>query len=196
MQNWAGGLLIVGSILFLAAAFNPHASRIFRPGLTADEQIEIVEDSPTAWTIVNLVFGAGSVVAVAGLFAFAGHISVRGVGSAPEFAVYLAAIVAAVGAAFWLIVVYYRIAHTPEEVFANGSLLGGWLFPTYTVLTQLALLAIGYVLLQAGFPGWLGWGMIVLVGLTMVAMVIFRDMPPFIHYVWILVMGIMVMRAP
>jgi hypothetical protein len=177
-------------VLFLMAAFSPISGAVFRPGVTAEEQIEAVEASPGAWRISSLLFGAGSIVAVVGLFLFANLVSTNGARPLVEFVAYSASVAAAIGAAFWVIVVYYRVTDTPERIFQGGSVDGNWLFPAYTVLTQLALLGIGYVLLQAGYPNWLGWGMIALVSLTVIAMVIFRDMPPFVHYVWMLVMGI------
>jgi hypothetical protein len=192
MHTWAGLALIAGALLFFAAAFSPISGRVFSPSASAQDQIEAVVNQPLAWTITSILFAPGAVVAVLGLFLYSCHLVAAGAPSSLSNIAMLAAVLAAVGAGMWTIVNYYRIVHTPEQVFLEGSLGGGWMFPTYTVLTQLALLLIGYTLLQAGYPGWLGWGMIVLVSLTIIAMVVFRDMPPFVHYIWILVMGIMV----
>jgi hypothetical protein len=189
MQNWAAIVLIAGAILFFMAAFSPVSTRVFRVDIAPQEQIQIVTDDRTGWVMTSILFGAGSVVAAIGLFLFARTVSST-VESSTSALAHGAAIIAFIGALFWVIVNVLRIAHTPEQVFLEGSLLGGWLFPLYTVMTQAALIAVGYVLLQTGFSAWLGWGMIVLVSLTVLAMIIFRDMPPFVHYVWVLVMGI------
>jgi hypothetical protein len=189
MQSWSAIVLIAGAVLFFMAAFSPVSTRVFRIDISPEEQIQIVTDGRTGWIVSSVLFGAGSVVAVIGLFLFSRAVS-GSLSSSASLIAYGAATAALIGALFWVTVVYFRIAHTPEQIFVEGSLSGQWMFPLYTALTQIALVAIGYVLLQAGYPGWLGWGMIALVGLTVVAAIIFRDMPPFVHYVWLLVMGV------
>ena len=189
MQSWSAIMLIAGALLFFMAAFSPISMRVFRVDITPEEQIQIVSDGRTAWVLTSLLFGAGSIVAVIGLFLFARAASGSLASTSPLIA-YGAATIALIGALFWVAVVYLRITHTPEQVFLEGSLGGQWMFPLYTVLTQIALIAVGYVVLQAGYPAWLGWGMIGLVSLTVLGMAIFRDMPPFVHYLWLLIMGV------
>ena len=194
MQSWSAIVLITGAFLFFMAAFSPISMRVFQVDITPEEQIQIVSDGRTAWVITSLLFGAGSVVAVIGLFLFARTVS-GSLASTTTLLAYGAATIALIGALFWVAVVYLRIAHTPEQVFLEGSLGGQWMFPLYTALTQVALITVGYVLLQAGYPGWLGWGMIALVGLTVIGAIIFRDMPPFVHYLWLSIMGCTLLLA-
>jgi hypothetical protein len=188
MQNWAAVVLIAGAVLFFMAAFSPISTRVFQMNITAQEQIQIVNEDRTGWVVASVLFGAGSVVAVVGLFLFARAVS-GSLASSTALLAYGAAVIALIGALLWVAVVYLRITHTPEQVFLEGSLSGQWMFPLYTALTQVALITVGYVLLHAGYPAWLGWGMIAVVSLTVVAAIIFRDMPPFVHYVWLLIMG-------
>jgi hypothetical protein len=197
MQTTAGIILIIGSLLIFSAAFNPLSNRVFDYRITPEQRVTIVADAPTQWAIVSVLFAAGSVVAAIGLAFFARHVAEIGLMRESTLA-WGAAVVASIGALCWVIVNYYRITHSPEQVFLGGSLSGDWLFPAYTILTQISLLVVGYVLVQAGYPGWLGWGMVGLVGLTIVVAVITRDMPPFAHYVWLFVMGVslIVMAAP
>ena len=195
MQVWAGVTLIIGSILFMIAAFMPISMRVFDPSLSARDQIAIVEEDRGQWLFSSALFGAGGLIAAAGLLLFARHVQGLGLETFTGNLAVTAAIVAAIGAVFWTIVSYLRFTRTPEEIFIEGAISGGWLFPAYTVMTQLALIAIGYVLIQSGYPAWLGWGMIVLVSLTIVGLILFRDMPPFVHYVWTLVMGITILLS-
>jgi hypothetical protein len=194
VQTWAAIVLIAGAVLFFMAAFSPISMRVFRMDITPEEQIQIVTDGRTAWVISSVLFGAGSIVAVLGLFLFARAVS--GSLSVPTTLIaYGAAIISLVGAIFWVVVVYLRITHTPEQIFLEGSLGGQWMFPLYTILTQVALIAFGFVLLQTEYPVWLGWGVITLVSLTVIGAIIFRDMPPFVHYIWLLIVGCTVLLS-
>lgn len=86
-----------------------------------------------------------------------------------------------------------RIVPTPHEVAINLG-VNNWIFPAYTLLTQLALMIVGFVLIQRNYPAWLSWGVLVLGGLSILAYLVFKDMPPFVHYVLLLVMGIALVR--
>jgi hypothetical protein len=191
MQKLAGVGLIVGSILFIIAAFTPLTFRV----IMADTQqrIELIQNERTGWVFLNILFGVGSVVAVVGLALFAQHVQSLGDNPTVRVVSYLSAAIAALGALGWVIIVYNRAVLPPQELGGNLS-INNWIFPAYTLLTQIALMIVGFVLIQTGYPAWLGWGMLVLGGLSLIAYLVFKDMPPFVHYVLLLVMGIALMR--
>ena len=68
------------------------------------------------------------------------------------------------------------------------------LFPAYTLLTQLGLLAFGVAYLRAGYPAWLGG--ITLGGAVVffVVYLVFKDIPSFVYYVLTFIAGTRFMR--
>lgn len=191
MQKLAGIVLIVGSVLFMIAAFTPLTFKVIMADI--QQRIDLIQNERTGWVLVNILFGIGSVVAVVGLVLFAQHVQSIGDNTPVRVVSYLGAATAALGALCWIIIVYNRAALPPQEV-ANNLSVNYWIFPAYTLLTQIALMIFGFVLIQSGYPAWLSWGMLVSGGLSIVAYLVFKDMPPFVHYVLLLVMGIALVR--
>ena len=72
------------------------------------------------------------------------------------------------------------------------------LFPAYTLLTQLGLLAFGVAYLRAGYPAWLGGltlgGAVVFFVVFSVVYLVFKDIPPFVYYVLTFIAGTRFMR--
>lgn len=191
MQKLAGVGLIIGSVLFMIAAFTPLTIRV----VIADRQqrIDLIQNERTGWVILNILFGIGSILTFVGLAMFAQHVQSIGYNTLVKAVSYLGVATAALGALCWIIIVYNRAALPPQEL--NDTLsVNNWIFPAYTLLTQCSLVVIGFVLSQSGYPAWLSWGILGLGGLSILTYLIFKDMPPFAHYVPLLVMGIMLVR--
>jgi hypothetical protein len=191
MQKIAGIGLMLGSVLFIVAAFTPLTFRV----VTADMQqrIDLIQNERTGWVILNILFGTGSVIAAVGLALFAQHVQTLGGNTTIRVVSYLGAASVVLGALCWVIIVYNRAALPPQELGSNLS-INNWIFPAYTLLTQIGLMVVGFVLIQSHYPAWLSWGTFVLAGLSIVAYLIFKDMPPFVHYMLFLVMGIALVR--
>ena len=85
----------------------------------------------------------------------------------------------------------YRRALSPRE-FALGR-LPGWSFAAYLWLTFGGLALLGLGLLAGGWAAWRGWGVLVADALFVVAYLRYRDFPPFVFYVLLLVVGIAVL---
>jgi hypothetical protein len=192
VQTIAGVTLIVGSVLFLIAAFMPIS--IVYAESDPQEQVARVQDGRIAWVTSQVLFGLGSAIAAVGILLFARHVHLTDEQRALVIqAGYLAGALAVIGVGFWLADLYRRVALSPETLFLDGG-LQVWMFLVYTVLTQAALLLVGFVLLRAGYPGWMGWGLLGAVGLSIIVLAVFRDLPPLFHYLWMLVLGIMLVR--
>jgi hypothetical protein len=191
MQKFAGIGLIIGSVLFIIAAFTPLTFNV----VMADVQrrVELIQSQRVGWVILNILFGAGSIVAVIGLGLFAQHIQGTENNTVTKVISYIAVLAAALGALCWVVIVYNRATLPPQEIAGTLS-VNDWLFPAYTLLTQLALMMVGFVLIQSGYPAWLSWGTLILAGLSLLAYLIFKDIPPFAHYVLLLVLGISLVR--
>jgi hypothetical protein len=92
-----------------------------------------------------------------------------------------------VGALFWAIVGYNRVARAPQEVVANMD--ASWMGPAYFFLTEIALILVGFLLLQTGYPKWLAWPVLVLGVLMLVASFLGGGVPLF-HSILYLILGI------
>jgi hypothetical protein len=91
------------------------------------------------------------------------------------------------GTVLWVWHIQLRI--TDPAGFASGA-NPMWHFAVYTVAMQAGLLLLAAAFHHAGLPNWM---VLVLAGgalLTILALVLFRDVPPFLHYVWLLAIGI------
>lgn len=190
MGKGAGIVLISGSILFLIAAFMPISMRVFS-GSIPQKQIEYIQNDRRGWLISCFLFGTGGIVTVVGFAIFA--IQVISDSAVVKLALYLATAGAAFGALQWVIIVYKRATLPLEKIFNNEN-SNNWAFPAYTILTQIALIIVGFVLLQTGYQAWLGWGTVVLAAISLIAFLVFKDMPPFTHYLITLVIGIILAR--
>lgn len=186
LQRIAGSVLIIGSLLFLIAAFSP-ISRVFGEP-DAAKKLEILMNGRIAWTVANILFALGAIVTAVGL-----ALSSYQLRKIPysELA-YLGAAVIVVGAFLWSWSVYLRT--NDPKAFVEGT-LPGWQFIAYTILTQAGLVAFGIVLLRSGLPGWVGWMVIGGSLLFFSLYLIFKDMPPFVYYILTLVTGIMLFKT-
>lgn len=168
----SGIVTLVGSVIFLIAAFLP-ISRVY--GLPAQGRLKVITDALPAWRTSHVLFSAGAVIAAIGVAIAA--LALRDRPSA--LALFAAAALLLVGAAAWSWHIALR-ANDPAA-WVSGS-LPGWHFALYTLLTMAAFLLIGIACLQMGLTPWVGWLLIAGSILLFILYVIFKDMPPFAHY--------------
>jgi hypothetical protein len=182
----SGAVILAGSIAFLVAAFLP-ISRVY--GLTnAEDKLAMITDNLRVWGISQVLFSLGVIVATLGV-ALAAY-SLKDQPSA-SFLITAAAFLV-VSAVAWVWHAYLRT--TDPTAFVNGS-LPSWHFIIYTLLTLAGFLLIGIALPRMGFSIWIGW---VLGGgalLFFVLYLIFKDIPPFVHYLLGLVLAFVLMRG-
>ena len=119
-ERVAAIILLVGSVLFIIAAFMPVSQVFAEPSQAA--KLEIITSNRTAWTASQILFGLGASIAAIGLGFVAYHL--RGTPGAVWAYLGLAAVI--LGAVFWDGLVYLR-AIDPER-FVEGRLMG-WLLP-------------------------------------------------------------------
>ncbi len=184
-ERVAAIILLVGSVLFLIAAFMP-VSRVFAETSQA-ATLEIITSNRTSWTASQVLFGLGASIAAIGLGFVAHHL--RGAPGAAWAYIGLVAVI--LGAVLWDGHVYLR-AVDPEG-FVEGRLIS-WLFPAYAILTQLGLLAFGVAYLRADYPTWLGGVTVGGAIIFFIVYLVFRDIPPFVYYILTFIAGIVLMR--
>ena len=178
-------ILLVGSVLFIIAAFMPISRVFVEPSPAA--KLEIITTNRTVWTASQVLFGLGASIAAIGLGFVAHHL--RGTPGAVWAYIGLAAVI--LGAVLWEGHVYLR-AVDPEG-FVEGRLIG-WLFPAYALLTQVGLLAFGVAYLRAGYPAWLGGITVAGAVIFFIVYLVFKDIPPFVYYILTFIAGIRLMR--
>ena len=153
----SGIVTIVGSVIFLVAAFLPISSVYALP--TAESRLKLITDSLEAWRFSQVLFSAGAIIAAVGIAVAA--FALKGRPSA--LFLFIATVLLIVGAAAWSLSVYIRA--TDPAAFTSGS-MPGWYFVLYSLLTMAAFLLIGIACLQMGLPAWTGWLLIILASLS------------------------------
>lgn len=118
-------------------------------------QVEYLEKDPTGWDVSNAVNGAGSLVTAIGLGLFARQVQSVSNNKNVRIASYIGAAMAILGALCWVIISYYRIVLSPEEI-ANDVGIPNGLYTAYYILTLIALLISGFFLLRSSYPKWQG----------------------------------------
>lgn len=178
-------ILLIGSILFVLAAFNPSAM-VFA-ALTPEAKLEILNKLPRLWVASQFGFGLGAILPAIGyLFLARSHYGLNTPFPGLLTAVSLGMLV---GAGLWGISLVQRAGDL--QGFAHGA-HPNWPFVVYTVLTLVGLAVWGYAYLQGGMPAWLGWGTLGPAVALFAMFVVFKDMPPFVYYlvnlelVWVL----------
>ncbi len=177
-------ILILGGVLFAAAAFNPSAA-VFAQSDPADK-LEIIRNQRTLWGVSQVLFGAGATVTAVGVLMLAG----RWMNTSAGIPLAVGGLAMAVGALLWDVHVYQRAV--APSAFVNGTLMG-WLFTAYTLLTMFGLVILGLSYIQVGQPGWLGYGTVAATLALFVAYLVLKDMPPFVYYLITLIGGVVLL---
>jgi hypothetical protein len=176
-------LLIIGSAVFLIGA------AVGVPGVFTqrDPQVRLrmLTEHLRAWQIAQPLYGAGPVIASVGV-GFLGAWSDDG-----SRAVLVASCATlTLGTLAWWWSLYLRGTRVSD--FAFGT-LPSWPFATYVLLTigGIALLAVG---LQIGdFRSWLPWVTLGTDVAFLAAYLTFEDIPPFVFYVLLALVGLAVL---
>ncbi len=184
-ERVAAIILLVGSVLFIIAAFMPVSRVYAEPSQAA--KLEIITSNRTAWSASQVLFGLDASIAAIGLGFVAYHLR----GTPGAVWAYIGFVVVILGAAFWEGHVYLR-AVDPEG-FVEDRLIG-WLFPAYALLTQAGLIAFGVAYLRAGYPAWLGGVTVGGAVIFFIVFFVFKDIPPFFYYILTFMAGVRLMR--
>lgn len=190
-QAQIGGLFLVAGFIFILAASFVGPPRLYQEP-DVNRQLELIAGHSTAWIASNVFFGLAGLVTAGGLALFALHLR----GSENAWQAGTGAAAYALGAVVYAIFLYRRTVD-PAALFANYAFS-----PLTVVLLSslvIGLLLFGVVFLQAGYPGWLGWG--VIVGMVLIGGAalffpaqFFQSFPPQALYLFTLAAGIVMLR--
>jgi hypothetical protein len=178
----SGIVIIVGSALFLCAAFTPISFRVF-PEKSAARKLEAIRASPTGWSMSQILFGLGALVTAigVGLLAYA----LRRQPSA--WLIWASVAILIIAVVLWLWHLYGRMVDPVD--FAEGR-WPRWPLLAYFMLTEIGLAILGFALLGSDLPMWIGWMLIGSMVLLFVLTLIYRDMVPLMFYLVTLIAGI------
>jgi hypothetical protein len=188
MQKLAGILFSVGALVAILGEFRPIIFNVLGAHDNPQLQAQYVENDPTGWAVAHLLMGAGSLIAAIGVALFARQVQGLSNNRNVRITSYVGAALAVVGTIFWAIVAYNRVTSAPQEVIANMG-AANWMEWAYFLLTEIALVLVGFVLLQSGYPKWLGWLLLVLGGLMLIASFSGGGVPLY-HSILYLILGI------
>jgi hypothetical protein len=181
----SAAVIIVGSVFFMVAAFSP-VSRVFGVA-DPSEKLAIIQGSGGGWAVAQILFAAGALVTAAGI----GLAAYRAPPPSAAALTWSATLMGG-GALLWSRHVYLR-AVDPARFTAGELPL--WLFAGYSLLTVAGLVFAGIAVLRMGLPPWVGWLCIGGAATFLVLGIAFGDMPPFVYYVVMLTLGIVLFRA-
>jgi len=190
LNTLSGLLLILGFVLIVTASII-GPPRLYQE---SDGQIrlEIIEKHSGRWSASNVLFILSPLITAVGLLLLSYYVR----DDVSPLLNWLAFLTYVLGAAAWIFFVYQRQVD-PAQLFEDYT------FSPQTVamisLTLLGLLLYGIVFIQAGFPGWLGYGT---VGLTLLIGILaiifpgqlFANIPPQVFYLITLAAGIVMLR--
>jgi hypothetical protein len=204
-RRFIGLALMLGCVLFLTGASLPvtDSKGTFIYQLPPQQWLGVVFTHPTLWWWVNVLFLGGTLVAPLGFARLTALLQ----GAGDRVFSYLGLIALVFGAVLWVIQLAFRLSidfWEAQETARTGVMpdvyvpLIRWidaLFVMYTILTFLAASAYGGALISTRMlPRWLGWVIILysLAGLGLLA--IARDVPPLLHYLLPIVIGILLLQ--
>lgn len=171
-------LFILGSALFLAAAFNPSSAVFAAPDPGA--KLEIIMGNRALWTLSQFLFGAGATLTALAVVVF----GLRSMDTSAGVPLLIGGAAMLVGAVLWDLHVYQRALD--PAAFAAGD-LAAWTFSAYTLLTMFGLVILGLAFVQIGLSPWLGYGTAIATVLLLAIYLIMGDMPPFVYYIFTLI---------
>lgn len=199
-QKVAGWLLASGSVIFLIAAFIPIADRagnlIFTMPLR--DWPAVIRDNSTLWGWTGAMYILASMLALLGANLLSDALHARGETVFSR----LAPPALMLGVLLWVLEVAFRIGFTTwaHEAATNNSTLdlftriSGWLWVTFivsSVLIVFSIAALGMAFLQIRLVSiWMGWLALGYALFATAYLLVTNDLPPFFHYVVLLVIGV------
>jgi hypothetical protein len=186
----AGVLMIAGFVLvIIASSIGPNDVYSAPDSKT---RLEIIAQYQGRWQATNLIWAAGSLVTAVGLLFLT--LDLRRHQS--PWLLYIAAAAFAIGSVAWAVYLYQRIGDPAGNLYTTTpaplSLVFAW-----ATLAGLALYGVAF--LQGSYPNWLGYTLLVAMGLLVVGLVFFFDVvyasfPPQFFNLLTLIVGIIALR--
>lgn len=186
----SGLLLILGFVLIIVASVIGPPRLYQEPD--PQVRLDIINEHGGRWTASNVLFALAPLVTIVGLALLSYFVRDEVV----PLVNWAALLSYGLGTVIYIIFLYQRQVD-PAQLFEDYT------FSPRTIalisLSLLGLLLYGIVFIQAGFPGWLGYGtvgLIVIIGLIAIIFPdqFFANFPPQVFYLITLAAGIVMLR--
>ena len=188
MQRLAGLILVIGVAMFTYADLSVfNTFNLYDP--------ELIESNISGWTFTMLMWGGGAVLVSAGVTLFAWHAQSLKDDKILKLATYICTVVAALSALAWVIISYWRVVIEPQEILASNQTIDT-LNLAYYLLTQVAAIVTGFILLRSGYPKWLAFLVMFLGGFLLVFWIVTGGGPPIANHVVFFLLGIALLVMP
>ena len=178
-------VIIVGVAIAIFGESRPVISDVFGAYERPDVQVDFIRNASSEWTLSQLGIGIGSLVAAIGLGLFAREVPGISEDSKMQRAGMIAGVLVVLGGLSSAIERYGLAFQSPEEVvssLANDS----WTGPVFGLLTRIATLLFGYVLLKSNYSKKMGWVVIAL-GILLFVVFPFGGPPAFTNLVFLVI---------
>ena len=190
LENSAGIAMIVGfALVVIASLIGPNE---VYSATDTETRLEIIAENEGRWTATNLIWAVASLVTAAGMLMLT--LALRGRDN--PWLLYMGALAFLVGAVAWAVYLYQRVGDPAGNLYTTPpaplSLVFAW-----ATIAALALYGLAFVL--GSYPNWLGYVLLVSMGLLAAGLVMFFDavyasFPPQVFYLLTLVIGIVAVR--
>ena len=173
--------ILAGAILFIISAFLPYTRMFIEPD--ADKKLEIIKSSLIQWNLGTVTFAISSLLCALGVAMVALKIQNR----LPANLAWVAVVLLVIGALLWSWHCVERLRSPEGFVYGNNT---PHLFTVYSILTTAGMFLLGLSLLWTLIPAWVSWTLMIGMVLVAIAWLVFKDVPPFVYYLFFLVLGI------
>ena len=189
-QKLAGITMIVGFVLVMIASLIAPNEVYSAPD--SQTRLEIIAQNRSRWQATNLIWVVGSLVTAVGLL-FLTLVLER---QQSPWIPYIATATFAIGSVAWAIYLYQRIGDPADNLYTTPPPLLSMVF-AWATIAGLALYGVAF--LQGSYPNWLGYTLLVAMGLLVVGLVFFFDrvyasFPPQFFNLLTLIMGIVALQ--
>ena len=179
----AGVVMVAGSVMLLVGAA-VAVPRVFTEP-DREKRERMLQESLHLWRLGQPSYALGALAAGLGV----GLLAADSEGGGRSWLAVSCGLLV-LGALAWSWSVYLRAVH-PRD-FALGA-PPGWSFTAYVGLTVSGLFLLGVGILLGDWPDWLAWLTLAAAALFLVAYLRYRDIPPFVFYLLLLVIGVVVL---
>ena len=175
--------MVIGSVVFgVGAAIG--VPRVFTER-DPQARLRMLEEGLRRWRMAQPLYGLGPFITSVGV----GYLAADGPAGWTRALFVGACSALGIGAAAWSWSLYLRGTRISD--FALGG-LPSWPFTTYVLLTICSLALLGIGLVNSASPVWPGWLTIGVDVAFLAGYLRFKDIPPFVFYVLLLVVGLAV----
>lgn len=186
METTAGYILIIAAVLLIGGTLLP-INRIYMLK-TVEEKLEFIKQHPRGWSTTSILYIIAGVLTAIGM-----TLTSQLLNESPGRSMaYFGLLFIILTEAAWIWAISLRFGN-PEPYLESS--INIWQMPASMVLMIIALTFYGLAFLKAGYPSWLGYGLVGVDAVFMVWFLIAKDVYPGFFYMLTLAIGIVLVKG-